>query len=51
MPTLEEPTCRAYDARAQRVHHARMGYVRKDTISDDLIHVIREMHTGHRGSA
>jgi two-component system, NarL family, response regulator len=25
-----------------------MGYVLKDTISDDLIHVIREVHAGHR---
>ncbi len=37
----DEDIHRAFEAGA-------MGYVLKDTISDDLIHVIREVHAGHR---
>src|ERR1043165_1421497 len=37
----DEDIHRAFEAGA-------MGYVMKDTISDDLIHVIREVHAGHR---
>jgi DNA-binding NarL/FixJ family response regulator len=37
----DEDIHRAFDAGA-------MGYVLKDTISDDLIHVIREVHAGRR---
>lgn len=37
----DEDVHRAFEAGA-------MGYVLKDTISDDLIHVIREVHAGHR---
>jgi DNA-binding NarL/FixJ family response regulator len=37
----DEDIYRAFEAGA-------MGYVLKDTISDDLIHVIREVHAGHR---
>jgi len=37
----DEDIHRAFEAGA-------MGYILKDTISDDLIHVIREVHAGHR---
>src|SRR4029077_6645027 len=37
----DEDIHRAFEAGA-------MGYVLKDAISDDLIHVIREVHAGHR---
>ena len=37
----DEDIHRAFEAGA-------MGYVLKDTISDDLIHVIREVHAGRR---
>lgn len=37
----DEDVHRAFEAGA-------MGYVLKDTISDDLIHVIREVHAGRR---
>jgi DNA-binding NarL/FixJ family response regulator len=37
----DEDIHRAFEAGA-------MGYVMKDTISDDLIHVIREVHAGRR---
>jgi DNA-binding NarL/FixJ family response regulator len=37
----DEDIYRAFEAGA-------MGYVLKDTISDDLIHVIREVHAGRR---
>ena len=37
----DEDIHRAFEAGA-------MGYVLKDSISDDLIHVIREVHAGHR---
>ena len=37
----DEDVHRAYEAGA-------VGYVLKDTISDDLIHVIREVHAGRR---
>src|SRR6185436_13358034 len=37
----DEDVHRAFEAGA-------MGYVLKDTISDDLIHVIREVHAGRQ---